>query len=79
MTKASEARTLETELRAAQRLDDRQAARVRPPVERDGRRYCPKGGTRLAREQHPSGTEWMCWQCGYRWYGEPDSPEETAG
>lgn len=58
----------------------RSAATTVPPPVRDnqGRPRCPKGGTRLAREQHPSGVEWMCWQCGYRWYGEKDSPEETV-
>lgn len=50
------ARLVALELRAAQRLDDRQAARVRPPVERDGRRYCPRDRrARLSRQPYLDG------------------------
>lgn len=66
--KPSEARTVEAELRADRRLDDRQAARVPQPVERDGRRHCPRDGSRLTSEPYLDGIEWSCWQCGYRWY-----------
>lgn len=68
MTKVSEARIVDAELRAAGRLDDSRAARVPAPVERDGRRRCPRDAARLTSEPYLDGMEWSCWQCGYRWY-----------
>lgn len=68
MTKVSEARIVDAELRAAGKLDDSRAARVRPPVERDGRRRCPRDGARLTSEPYLDGIEWSCLMCGYRWY-----------